>query len=478
MEVTEKTGYRYLFQNIGLLTISSFASKILAFFLVPLYTSILTTSEYGTYEVVSTAVAILLPILSLNVQEGVLRFSLTTCKEQQRKTLSFALEISLIGLILVILGTIINHHFKVLRIMDEYGYFFVLMYASTLYSQIIYGFTRGLGRVKEYAIAGVLSSIVGLSLNVTLLVFFKMGLNGYFIANITSGFVALLYLVFRIKLWNYIGLKKHYYSVSHSLVRYCVPSVFNSIGWWINDASDRFVVTKFVGIEENGIYSIAYKIPSVLCVLQTIFNRAWLLSSVKEFDPNDNNGFFSKTYNVYNAIMVFICAFIVSFTKQIARFLYSKDFYAAWKYTPFLTISIVFGASAGLMEGVFMAAKDSKTNGLSTIIGAGVNLIFDVLLVKKIGPMGAAIATVFSYVLIWVIRLLNVKKHIRFKKHLMRDIVSYLLLFFIAFTVLLCDNAIACYSINAVIILLIVALYRQEIITIYGICKTQREAFR
>ena len=68
--------YKYLAKNIGLLTLSSFATKLLSFFLVPLYTSILTTADYGTYDLFNTTVGVLLPILTLNVQEGVIRFAM------------------------------------------------------------------------------------------------------------------------------------------------------------------------------------------------------------------------------------------------------------------------------------------------------------------------------------------------------------------------------------------------------------------
>ena len=68
--------YRYLLKNIGLLTLSSFATKLLSFFLVPLYTNILSTTEYGTYDLFNTTIGVLLPILTLNIQEAVMRFSI------------------------------------------------------------------------------------------------------------------------------------------------------------------------------------------------------------------------------------------------------------------------------------------------------------------------------------------------------------------------------------------------------------------
>ena len=69
-------GYKYLFKNIGLLTISQFGTKILVFLLVPLYTSVLSTSEYGTYDLFVTTINLLVPIVTLNLSDAVLLFNI------------------------------------------------------------------------------------------------------------------------------------------------------------------------------------------------------------------------------------------------------------------------------------------------------------------------------------------------------------------------------------------------------------------
>ena len=66
--------YKYLIKNTGFLAISSFSSRILVFLLVPFYTNVLSTSEYGIYDLATTTIQLLMPILTLNVYEGVTRF--------------------------------------------------------------------------------------------------------------------------------------------------------------------------------------------------------------------------------------------------------------------------------------------------------------------------------------------------------------------------------------------------------------------
>ena len=77
-----KKDYKYLFKNIGLLTISQFGTKLLSFLLVPLYTNILNTTEYGTYDLFNTTVNLLIPIVTLNIADSILVFTLDKTKNK------------------------------------------------------------------------------------------------------------------------------------------------------------------------------------------------------------------------------------------------------------------------------------------------------------------------------------------------------------------------------------------------------------
>ena len=91
------------------------------------------------------------------------------------------------------------------------------------------------------------------------------------------------------------------------------------------------MVTFFCGVAANGVYSVASKIPSILNVFQTIFNQAWSLSAVKDYDPEDKSGFFANTYRAYNCMMTIVCSAIIVSDKILAKFLYANDFYVAWR---------------------------------------------------------------------------------------------------------------------------------------------------
>ena len=68
--------YIYLINKTGILAISNFSSKLLVFFLVPIYTSVLSTAEYGTYDLAMSTVLLLYPVLTVNIVDCVMRFSM------------------------------------------------------------------------------------------------------------------------------------------------------------------------------------------------------------------------------------------------------------------------------------------------------------------------------------------------------------------------------------------------------------------
>lgn len=453
--------FKDLFKNIGLLTLGNFATKLLSFFLVPLYTSVLTTAEYGIYDIIHTTIVLLVPVLTINIQESVLRFTLSK-DEDESGILKTGIRFVNLSLVIVLCLSLINYKVHLFETINTYGVYFVLLFFFTALNQVLSSFARGIDKVKDYTIASVISSAVTICLNVWLLAFAGKGLTGYFMAFILGSVASCIYLTLKLKVYRYLGKEPVEKELRRSMVAYSAPLVLNAIGWWVNSASDRYVVTWLCGLAVNGIYSVGYKIPSIINVFQTIFNQAWLLSAVKEFDPQDKDGFFVKTYNIYGAAILFICFGLNVFTRFIALILYKGDFYSAWIYVPLLNISILFGALSGVIGGVFSAVKDSKIFSVSTLIGAAVNVILDIALVYKYSAIGAAIATMVSYVVVWLIRLVCAKKYIVLRLNLKRDIIAYFVLMIQILWLYIKEESILYYLISFVLLAALLFLYQNE----------------
>ena len=453
--------YKYLLKNVGIMTLANFGTKILSFLMVPLYTNVLSTEAYGTYEIYQTTIFLIVPALSLNIADGIMRFSLDE-EYDKRAVFMVGVRRYVIACLLCVLIVTINQIFSIVETLTLFPQFFILYFAMSLMSDILNNYARGIEKVSNVAMGGIIGSVSMLSLNILFLLTFKLGLSGYFVANCLSFACTNLYLMIKLNIWKVIQWEKKNVSLTKEMITYSVPMGLGNIGWWINNVSDRYIVTWVCGLAANGVYSVAYKIPSLLSMFQQIFNQAWTISAVKEYNQ-DSDKFYSTIYKAYNMCMVITCSVLILFDKLIAKILFGSNFYEAWKYAPFLMISVVFGAMVQLLGGIFSATKESKTFGNTILIGAIANTVMNVALVYVCGPLGVAIATSLSYMLIWILRLYKVTRCMKLNIMLTRDVLSYILLYGQAIFLVFYSNNWQGYSIQLVVVTLVLMLYYRDI---------------
>ncbi len=460
--------YKYLLKNVGVLTISNFASRLLNFFLIPLYTAILTTKDYGIYDIVSNTVSLLLPVLTLNIYDSVLRYSLDYDTDKKR-IFTIGLKYVLVGTGILVILIFLNHILSLYEVFDEYSWALFSLYISFAIFNIISNFVRGIDRIQDIAVSGVIGSVVLISLTLIFLIPCNMGLVGYFWAAIGGNVSQIIYLALRVHITDFIQFRTNEVrgnsdKLEIEMRNYSVPMIANNVAWWVNNVMDRYIVTAFCGMAENGIYAIGAKIPSILGVLQAIFSQAWTLSAVKEFDPEDKNGFFSQTYDLYAFVNMVGCSILIMFDRPLALLLYANEFYDAWRYVPFLTIAAVSGALIGYIGGIFSAAKDTKVFAHSSIVGALLNFSLNMLLVRQIGALGAAIATAISYWAVWGIRLIMVKKYITLRIKTWRECLSFIILSLQSIVLLvLIEESLRFYIIQCIAVASITYLYKKEL---------------
>lgn len=453
-----KEKYKKLLKNTTFLFISNFASKVLVFLLVPLYTSVLSTKEYGVYDLLYSTIQLITPIFTLNIMESVFRFAIEDSNDKS-KTFTIGMKYIITSIILVtIIAYLSNYLFKI-DFLGQYLYYSILLYSIYIMHDMIIQFTRGLDKVKDVSIAGIIETITMIASNIIFLLILKKGLTGYFIAMIMSLFTSTTFLVIKNKLWKYIKLTKEILKIStyeKQMIFYSFPLIFISLSWYINNVADRITVSMISGVEVNGIYSISYKIPAILNALQAIFIQAWQISAIKEYGSENKEEFYTKTYIGCQIIMVTSCSVLIMSTRIIANILFAKEFYNAWEYVPILLIYIVFNTLSGTVGAIFSAAKDTKKLAVSGMVGAITNILLNIILVYKYNAMGAAVATLISSVVIWTMRIISTKKYIKLKVDYKLHIIQYFILLVQAICMIKIKNTILCYSMQLFFIVLLI----------------------
>lgn len=458
--MAQKNKYAYLAKNTILFTISSFGSKLLVFLLVPLYTSILSTEDYGIADLITTTSTLLIYILTINIADAVLRFTIER-KDNQEQYLNFGLIVLSISSCVLAVALAIAQHFDIFS-WPSYCYVFLFLefFVLALY-QILSNFLRGIDEVKAVAISGIITTVVTVFFNIILLVLMKCGVFGYLLSMVAGTLVSSIYCLIKIRNRIFLVFRnKCNKPEKRAMCRYSLPLIFNNVSWWMNTSLDKYFLTWMCGASVNGIYAVAQKIPTIISVFHSIFSQAWNLSAIKEFDKDDKDGFFANTYSMYNALLVLICSGLILLNVPLAKILFAKDFFIAWKYSSVLLISIVFSSLGGFLGSIFTAVKDTKIFAVSTVVSAAINCILNGAFIPIWGTMGAAVATLISFCMIWIIRLICTKKYIIWRFNLLRDIVAYLLL--IAQAVIEHIDG-HCYEGQIVIFLFLMFWYRMHV---------------
>lgn len=460
--------YSYLTKNILLFSISGFVPKILAFILVPIYTSYLTTAEYGVSDLLTTTVSLLIPILTLDIQDAVMRFAMdNSYKKEDVFTVAVKIIVFSTAIVSIIAFFVSLLNFDGLG--KNYLLFFTIMYFTTAAHNTVSLFCRGIDKVNVMVIGSILNSVITLVANIVFLVIFKWGLIGYLIANTLGSAISLVWCFLGAKLYKYTTwkIKKN---VFKDMILFSYPLIFSVIAWWINNASDRYIISWLSGVAVSGVYAVSYKIPSLLTMFQNIFFQAWSISAVKEFDKNDSDGFIGNIYTMMNGSMMILCSCIMIINIPLAKILYSNDFFEAWKYVPPLLISVVLNAMALFIGSIFTAVKDTKTLSVSTIAGAIINTVCNVIFIYFWGAYGAALATLFGYAVVLIARHIILRKHIHLRIKWARDIAAYAALII---QMLLSLFGIKLIAVQSCATFFIFWLYRKEIFSIIRIIKNK-----
>ncbi len=406
--------YKYLIKNTGVLTLCNFASKILVFLLVPLYTEVLTTTEYGIYDLVVSSVSILLPILTWNILDAVVRYEMDADCEK-KNVIVIGLHYIIVSGSIVLGGIVFIKLSGIIPSLRGLEWYVFAYYVAYILQQFFLQVARGMEKIKCLGIAGILNTAVLVGCNIYFLLFVKNGLNGLFLSTIISCLVPTVYIAISVRIWDWLINIKFDKSLKKEMVGYSFPLVFSTISWWINSASDRYVVTWLCGIAQNGILSVAYKIPSIINTLFGMFGQAWQISAVKEFKSDSSKEFYGNVISCMNTMTIVACCFLIAFSKILGKILYAKEFFVAWELAPFLIVSTVFNCASGMLGPILSAIKDTGAMAKAAICGASVNVVLNVCLVYIMGPQGATIATVISSAVIYFMRKKAVDKVIQLK---------------------------------------------------------------
>jgi len=466
-------------KNIIIFGIGTIGSKLVQFLLIPLYTLYLSTSDYSTSDLVSSTVTMIIPFFTLGLGHGILRFALGK-KREGESIICFSFIIILLGsLVLFLLVPVL----KLLNIFDGREIYIPILFFVNALSDILSNYCKSLEKNLAYSLNGILTSFVlGVS-NWLFIVNYKLGIDGYLLACIFAKVISVVYLVVECRVFHINPDIKKEGKLIKKTLRYSIPLMPNDLAWWIIQMSDRYMVTFICGATINGIYSVAYKIPGIFNLLVSIFISAFSITVFKEVDSSNSNGkidekYFETLFNQYLAITFVVASLVILATRPIAYIFIKEDFYESWKYTPFLLIAFVFGNLEAFLGSILSGFKKTTICFYSTLSGAVVNVIFNYFLIPIFKVYGAIIATIVSYCIVYLVRLVGVKKYANIYLYFAKTAVSLLLIFFLALCYVSTNVFFNYISISVAIIIVIIYKVELKMTVLFFVAKARNIIFR
>lgn len=403
--------YDTLLSNTKIFAIATFSSKLMVFLLMPLYTRLLSPADYGIMDIIVQTANLIVPIAFISISEAVIRYGLD---KNTKKSDVFTTGISTCfkGFLVLLL------FLPLLKLYPTISDYIVLIYIyviSACLRAVCSQFTRGIGLVRLYAFDGVLATLTIIIFNIIFMVGLKMGVTGYVLSIILSNFISVLFLFISANLGKYLKFGQASKKLKREMYAYSLPLIPTTIFWWVMNVSDRYIVNYFLGEDITGLYSAAYKLPTIITLVSSIFAQAWQLSAVNEYETDDKDRFYSKIFGFLQAVIFTAASGIILLIKPLTIALVAKPYYPSWDYTPILVYAVVFSCFATFLGSFYMASKKNSMSLITTMMGAGLNIVLNMLFIPKMGGEGAAFATLISYFVVFITRAIDTRRFVKLK---------------------------------------------------------------
>ena len=436
-----------LIKNTIIIAIGNFLPRLASFIVLPILTGYLTQEEYGTYDLITVLVSLLLPAVTLQIQTAAFRFLIDVrgdLREEKRivtNIFAFTFPVSIIALIIL--------YFALFQLEPLVRWLICIYFIFDILVNTARQIVRGLSKNMDYSISAIIGSCGRLLFALVFVLWLRTGLVGATLTLIASVAVEFLYLIFRTRLHRYIDFSLLSKSTVKKLLKYSWPMVPNSMSMWVMRLSDRLVVTFFMGVAANAVYSVANKIPQLLMIAANTFDMAWQENASMASKDDDASTYYTQMFRAVFDFMAGVFGLLVAVAPIMFSLLIQGDYEDAYCHMTILFLAIFFLSIAAYLGGVYVAYKKTTSVGITTALAAVCNLVFDIATIQWIGLYAASGSTLISYLFLCIYRMIDLKKFVDIRYDLKRIVIVVLVL--IAMSVLCFVNNTVCNILNLAI---------------------------
>lgn len=402
-----------LIKNTAIISIGRICTQCMSFFLLPLYTSILSTSEYGTVDLLISYSSLLLPVVTFAIEQALFRYLIDVRSdiEQKENIISTTVTFTLVQCVVcgVILSTV------QLFIKNTYMPMFILMVMACVLSATMLQMSRGFGDNVGYALGSFITAAVQILCNILFLVVGNLGANGMLLATFCGNLVCAVFLFVKTRAYKYYKVRCFSKETLKSMLKYSLPLVPNQLSWWTMNALDKTIVAIFLGTASNGLLAVAHKFPNIFIQFNTIFNISWTESATLHINDDDAEAFFTDIINSVFKLFACVCTGMIVCIPFVFRWLVTENYYDAYYQIPIFLLSILGNVVVSLYGVIYVAKKKTKEIAMTAFYAALINAVSHLLMVHFIGLYAASVSSVLGYWVMAVYRYFHSRRYLVIK---------------------------------------------------------------
>ena len=410
--INEGKAKKELVKNTMILAVGQISTKILNFFLLPLYTTLLSTHDYGTVDLLTGYGSILVIILGMQLNQAAFRFLIPTREDENRIKKIISAIIIIQGFVMVCAAVA----FGVMSLLlpAKYLLFVFVFVLANIFLQTTSCIARGLGYNANYALGNFVAAVVTLCLNVILIAFCGMGMDGMLIAYSIGPFAGGLLLVIICSEAQYLSLNSFSRETLGEIINYSLPLVPNELSWSVLHTSDRIIISFVLGVAANGLVAVASKLSSIFSISFSVFNNAWTEQVVLHYKDEGGTDYIKKMFEEITILFASLAICLIAVTPLFFSIMIDDKYSEAYKLVPLYIIAVFFNALIGIVSSIYVSQNETKKIAITSFTAAVINVVTNIGLIHFIGIFAAPVSSILGYLTMTVFRLFDInKRHLK-----------------------------------------------------------------
>lgn len=443
----------------------SILSKLIVFFLLPIYTTYISPEHYGYYDLVVNYITFFSTILFLNVWTGIIRFMFDSTERLDKLKAVYS-SLSIYGLSLLLYIVM----FSILNAVIHIQYFpLVLLYGFFLTLQNLYGnIARGFGESVLFAVGGILCTLFTMLLNIILVVWLKQSYWSLYVASSAGILVQILMLEINMKLIPNFSVQLIDKQLTKQLFIYSLPLCLNSVAYWFLTSFNRVVIVSVLGETQNGYFAIASKFSVAINLIGSCFSLAWQETVFKKEGEHEvNSDYYSKASDLYIKFLWMGTICLLPVINIAFPFLINSTYNSAKLLVPLSLLGTSVSLYSSFIGSIFGAIKQNRTVFISTLLASIANIAVIYLTIFRIGVQAANLSFLIGFTVNSIVRIHMLRQKIDFHVAL-KPFIFYIPLFAIVTYIYLAQGRLA----NAFTLLLtgciLLLVLRKPIVAIWN----------